>query len=135
VKHELNKAGFTVFLSDSAHGEKEVDTQLTTDAVEDIVKHHFRTQGYLKEGPKGTLILLSGDKDMRPLVKLARKYEWNAEVWAYSYALAGALRIEIELKEYGSSIELKLLDKCFQEFGFYDDKVAEIHRERTVLIR
>jgi len=135
VKYELEKIGFAVFLSDSIHGEKEVDTQLTADAVEDLLRHHLRSRSDQREPQKGTLILLSGDKDMRPLIKVARKIEWDVEVWAYAFSLAGAMQIEMERKEYGSMMEVKPLEEYFNEFVFYEDKNMEIQKERSLLVR
>lgn len=135
MKHEFEKAGFSVFLSDSKYGEKEVDTQLTADAVEDILLHKFRPLDERKVPQKGTLIILSGDKDMRPVVKVARKYEWDVELWAYTESLSEGLTKEMKRKEYGSKMEVKPLEDHFQKFTFYDYRQMESKKDKMLLVR
>ena len=68
--------GFTVNIFDrdiKSHREKEVDTQLTISATEIIISND-----------PGVLVLIAGDRDYKPLVKLALQHNWLVETWFWS---------------------------------------------------
>ena len=105
----LTKKGFEVRQSVSSSfssREKEADTQLTADAVEDVI-----TKKPSEAKPHGgTVVLLSGDQDMCPLIKKARNHGWHVEIWAYNDTLSTILKTEAERKVDGTLVTIKALE-------------------------
>jgi uncharacterized LabA/DUF88 family protein len=136
----LKKIGFEVIVSSSSNyssREKEADTQLTADVVEDvIVKRPSTAKPHEPHG--GTVVLLSGDQDMCPLVKKARKYGWHVEIWAYKDTLSAVIKTEAERKEDGTRVTIAALEDHFRNFTHTvssDWKDGErIPEERTLAV-
>ena len=131
----MKKRGICVtpsYRSNQNGREKEADTQLTADAVEDIMLHKPP-----KDNPNGdTVAIFSGDQDMCPLIKKARKYGWNVEVWSFTDSLAEAIKTEKAQATGLTTVTIMPLEDVFDKFTFYDDKEfpSKIPAERALLV-
>ncbi len=98
------QSGFRVLTYERAFSgeEKEVDTEIATQAAEIIV---------LNKGANGVLVLASGDRDFLPCVRCAHRWEWNTEMCAFSSAFnpAGEMAMSV-----GS---IRQLDSAFDNIG------------------
>jgi len=76
---------------------------------------------------------------MCPMIRMARKYGWNVEVWSYSDSLATAIKTEKERKADGTVVVVKDLDKEFDNFAHSDHQQWKneipIPKERTLIIK
>jgi len=112
--------------------EKETDTQLTADAVEDIV-----LKKPTSDNPNGdTVVLFSGDHDMCPLITKARNHGWNVEIWAYTDSVPEAIKTEAKQASGQTKVMIMPLEEHFNEFAFYDNKdfTKDIPEDRALLL-
>ncbi|RUP43654.1 hypothetical protein BC936DRAFT_136899 [Jimgerdemannia flammicorona] len=109
--------------------EKEIDTTLTADAVDDL--------GELKEkaGPNRVMILFSGDKDMLPILHKAQKHGWRVEIWSFRSALAN----EMKNAYPDDMVSIHYIDDCFEYVRFtesrWDVKRSGVPADRTMILR
>jgi len=85
--------------------EKEVDTEIATQAAEIIL---------LNKSEPGVLVLGSGDRDFLPSVRCAHRYQWTAEMCAFSSAFNpfGDMAMSVD--------KIRQLDVAFGEIGHCD---------------
>lgn len=99
--------GFRVLTYDRALSgeEKEVDTEIATQAAEIIVLN--------KDNP-GVLVLGSGDRDFLPSIRCADRFNWGTEMCAFSSAFnpAGAMAMAVG--------KIRKLDDVFHQIGRND---------------
>ncbi|KAL2669997.1 hypothetical protein Neosp_014876 [[Neocosmospora] mangrovei] len=84
--------------------EKEVDTSLVADSVEEAVKASRRGLSNIKS----EFVIVSGDRDMRPAVEKIIKYGHAVHVWSWERSLSHVFR-ELESKNPGL-VTVHLLD-------------------------
>lgn len=110
--------------------EKEIDTSLTADAVEDLIELKN------KAGPNRAMILFSGDKDMLPALKKALKHGWFVEIWSFEAALSNGIQ-KFE-KSYKDSVKIHLIEDCFKNVTYtgtrWDPKRVRIPADRTMVL-
>jgi len=94
LTHERSRSG----------GEKAIDTEIVAQGTEIICDHR----------EPGIVVLASGDRDFLPLVQLAQRRNWTAEMCAFSNAFApgGAMAMAVDT--------VRQLDTAFEEIGRYD---------------
>jgi len=106
-------------------------TQLTADAVEDIVLKK-------PDNPNGdTVMIFSGDQDMCPLIRKARNYGWNVEVWTYTDTVPDVFKWEPKHINGSRTLKMMPLEIHFKEFAFYDNKDfsnSDIPEDRALLL-
>jgi uncharacterized LabA/DUF88 family protein len=99
--------GFRVLTYERAYSgeEKEVDTEIATQAAEIIVLN--------KDAP-GVLVLGSGDRDFLPCVRCASRWKWTTEMCAFSSAFnpAGDMAMSVST--------IRQLDSAFDTIGRHD---------------
>lgn len=106
--HFQNFAGFSIKIcprSQITGGEKMLDTSLTADAVEDIIK-------FYEFASYGTVILFTGDADLIPVVKKALKYGWSVEIWSYEDSLSNQFEAAVRCSE---RVEIHLMDTIYDQ--------------------
>lgn len=103
VWHSASEAGFTVIVHERkpGHGEKAVDTELVARGTETITT---------AEEPM-VLVLAAGDLDYLPLVEVARRWEWQVELCAFteSFDPEGDLAKAVD--------RVRPLEECFESIG------------------
>ncbi|CAG8518299.1 14139_t:CDS:2, partial [Acaulospora colombiana] len=57
----------------------------------------------------GVLVLIAGDRDYRPLVKLALQHNWLVETWFWSSGVSSFLK---------SDTIFRSLDNCYRTFSY-----------------
>lgn len=82
--------------------EKEVDTEIATQAAETIL---------LNRDQPGVLVLGSGDRDFLPSVRLAHRWKWTVEMCAFVSAFNpnGQMAISVD--------DIRKLDDAFDQIG------------------
>lgn len=89
--------------------EKEVDTQIVADVTE-----------LASTSTGGTIILITGDRDLRPCIQKALEFKWGVEVYMWKHAAS---------KEFGDMGIFSSLDSQFEEITFieweYKDQVKK----------
>lgn len=102
------RQGFRVLTYERAFSgeEKEVDTEIATQAAEIIVGH----------GQPGILVLGSGDRDFLPTVRCAHRRDWTVEMCAFSNAFnpAGPMANSVDT--------IRELDAAFDHIGRHDSE-------------
>ena len=83
---------------------KAEDTTLVCDATKLLTQNHWR---------EGTIILLSGDADMLPILRNIEISEFSLEIWSWGEALSSQLR---ELAEDSPKIKIFELDEYRDQF-------------------
>ncbi|CAG7832948.1 unnamed protein product [Allacma fusca] len=110
-----------------ASKEKETDTSLTADAVEDCVQYSADKVGTLR-----TFILFSGDRDMLPVVQKAEKYGWNVHVWAFKNSLSDGIARECRQNQ---CVQIFFIDSVFHEITFCETEWSlRVPRERSLVL-
>ncbi|CAG8476053.1 5414_t:CDS:2 [Paraglomus occultum] len=97
----IRDQGFKVDIFDQdirSHREKEVDTQLIMTATEVVTSHD-----------PGVLVLIAGDRDYRPVVKLALQRNWLVETWFWSSGISSFLKPDTIFRS---------LDNCYCNFAY-----------------
>lgn len=105
IWESAKRKGFevTTFDRNSQGKEKAIDTEIVARGVEIIVS---------LPNP-ATLILLSGDSDFLPLIRIANERGWKTEVWAFKSALPKYADSIVSSVDY-----VGYLDDVFEEIGF-----------------
>lgn len=75
--------------------EKEIDTNLTADAVEDIISYKE-----FADHKNSAVVIFSGDKDMLSTVRKAKKYNWNIEIWSFKKAICSDFVNDKQIKTF-----------------------------------
>lgn len=106
--------------------EKEIDTNLTADAVEDIIQY----QKYA-DHENSAVVILSGDKDMLSAVRKAKKFNWKIEIWSFGKAICNGFVNDKQIKTFYIDD-----DKYFDEISFYAIGFhGRIPRDRSFVLR
>jgi hypothetical protein len=108
--------------------EKEIDTTLVADAVEDIVKRKDETDS------NRSVILFTGDKDMIVVVKKAIENDWNVEIWTYKNAISNSFFKEAKLFERHTTIVY--IDDIFNDISYIESSWRKpiVPAERTIVL-
>lgn len=96
--------------------EKQIDTNLTADAVEDII--NYKEYASHKDS---AVIIFSGDKDMVSTVRKAKHYKWNVEIWSFRKSICNDFVADKGIKTFYIDD-----DEFFDNISFY----ATVHRGR-----
>jgi len=107
VWKSAEQQGFRVitFMRSASGKEKEVDTEIATQAAEIIV---------LNKDEIAALVIGSGDRDFLPSVRCARRYKWTTEMCAFTSAFnpEGDMAMEVD--------KIRELDSAFDKIGHCD---------------
>lgn len=111
--------------------EKRADVELAVEATEDIIIHKPNAVG------EHTFIIFSGDEDMLPLIKKARSYCWNVEIWAYKASIATAVEMHVKQAIKGTTVKVVHIDDHFHEIADHMpiEWNKEIPYDRTIFVR
>ena len=103
--------------SSVTHKEKEVDTELVADVTEVVCKTPVHE--------RGTIIIISGDRDMRPAVEKALEngFEVQMYIWKNATSLKGSL--DEYKKEYSGCVSYTFLDDIEEQATFLNTELSE----------
>lgn len=106
VWEAAKRSGFQVLVHDrnAAGKEKAVDTEIVAQGTEIVCT----------SGSPAILKLLSGDRDFIPLVKIATRWKWETEMWAFKNAFSYHGQMA------QSVTRIKPLDSIFDKVGHHE---------------
>lgn len=106
--------------------EKEIDTNLTADAVEDIITYK-KYAGHTDSA----VLIFSGDKDMSSTIRKAKQYKWNIEIWSFKKAICNEFVQDKQIQTFFIDN-----DEYFEKVSFYAvEHRGRIPRDRSFVIR
>ena len=120
-----------VFEKDSKGGEKEVDTGLTADAVEFVCE---------SQAEKLTVIIISGDRDFRPIAEkiFKKKDKWKVEVLAFKQSISQQWKdiknANFEVIELESLLRKNADICCFIEAGWRDESLSRKSLSSAIIL-
>lgn len=109
--------------------EKQIDTHLVADAVDDLNK--CKTDN---GNENGTIILFTGDKDVLPVIQKAIENSWRTEIWSYKISLAN------DIDRIGrcnpERVRVVLMDDMFDKYTFRQTRwvLPYIPADRTLIL-
>jgi uncharacterized LabA/DUF88 family protein len=105
--------------------EKRTDTDMTADAVEDILTN----KDYKGEQ---SIILFSGDLDFMSTVEKALKHKYKVEIWSLKKALKSDLA---NLGKRNDRVKIRLIDDVFDDVAYYARHWRfQLPKERTIML-
>jgi hypothetical protein len=104
--------------------EKEVDTTLVAELVEEVMHLHY-------EGPRHSeFVIVSGDKDLRCGARMAAKYGFPVHVWAWENSMSKEYTSELRRADGvdDSLIQTYPLDPYERDIGYNDDRFDRVRQ-------
>ncbi|KAJ6619122.1 hypothetical protein Bhyg_17250, partial [Pseudolycoriella hygida] len=106
--------------------EKEIDTKLTADAVDDIITY----KKYASHSDSA-VVIFSGDKDMSSTIRKAKQYKWNIEIWSFKKAICNEFVQDKQIQTFFIDN-----DDYFENVSFIVvEHRGRIPRDRSFVIR
>lgn len=106
--------------------EKEIDTRLTADAVDDIITYK-KYAGHTDSA----VVIFSGDKDMSSTIRKAKQYKWNIEIWSFKRAICNEFVQDKQIQTFFIDNE-----EYFEKVSFFAvGHRGRIPRDRSFVIR
>lgn len=95
--------------------EKEVDAQIVADVTEVVCS---------SSQPQGTIIIISGDRDMQPAVEKTLEHGWRIEMYIWKNATSLRNHLDSYNKKYPDMVSCKFIDDL-------EERVTFLNRERS----
>ena len=99
------------------HKEKEVDTELVADVTEVVCKTPVHE--------RGTIIIISGDRDMRPAVEKALKNGFEVEMYIWKNSTSFRESLDEYKKKYPGRVSYKYLDDIEEQATYLNTELSE----------
>jgi uncharacterized LabA/DUF88 family protein len=103
------------------HKEKEVDTELVADVTEVVCK----TPVHLR----GTIIIISGDRDMRPAVEKALENGFEVEMYIWKNATSFRDSLNMYSKKYPGCVSYQFLDNIEAQATYLNKESSESQQD------
>lgn len=87
--------------------EKQVHTCIVADGVEDVIN-------FKKLGRSRTLILITGNSVLLPLVKKALEHGYTVEIWSFSTSMSKEF---VRLANQTNKVKIRYIDSIVSEVG------------------
>ncbi|CAI8010428.1 AP-2 complex subunit beta [Geodia barretti] len=99
------------------HKEKEVDTELVADVTEVVCKTPVRL--------RGTIIIISGDRDMRPAVEKALENGFEVEMYIWKNSTSFRDSLDEYRKKYPGRVSYQYLDDIEEQATYLNTELSE----------